>query len=127
MERNFHRELLAEIVEEGVLPLDSQRVQHVHAGLEHHRQAAQVALDVLWRRMRTEVFVEHHLTDEAGIAGPAVLGKRLRQRQMPLECFVRLRDGVEVIDVERLTEAARATSVGDLSGHVQTAELIADI
>ena len=59
---------LAEVVEEDVLRLDAQCVQHTHARREHQWRAAEVLLDVLGRRMRRQVVLEHHLVDEAGVA-----------------------------------------------------------
>ena len=88
--------LLAEVVEHDVLGLDTEIEEHVDDRLVHHRRSAHVVLDVLGRRMVLEVVVEHHLVDEAGVAGPLVLRQRVRQREVPIEVVVRRLDLVEV-------------------------------
>src|SRR5512144_2321245 len=98
----------AEIVEHDVLAVDPERREHRAHRLVHRAGPAHVVLDVLGRRVILEVVIVQHLVDEAGVPAPVVLGQRLREREVPREVRVRLRERLELVDVERFGEAPRA-------------------
>src|SRR3972149_10815313 len=61
------------VIEQNVLPLHAEILEHLHAGHQHRRRPAQVILDIFRRPVPREVVLEHHLMDETGIPGPVVL------------------------------------------------------
>ena len=79
---------LPKVVEQHVLRLHPQIIEHLTTGLEHERWAAEVVLDVLGCRVVLEIVVVDHLVDKAGEAGPIVLGKRLGESQVLFEVVV---------------------------------------
>lgn len=68
------KELSTKIVEQDILRLHSQAVQHLHARLEHERRTTEVVLDVLGRGMILQIVVINDLVDEPRVPGPVVLG-----------------------------------------------------
>src|SRR5690606_37892262 len=87
----------AEVVEEDILFVYAQVIQHLHAGLEHERWTAEVVLTLLRRRMVLEVLLIEDLVDEALEPRPVVLRQGIAEGQVPLEVVVLLLNGVEVL------------------------------
>lgn len=55
---------------------DSEVGEHFRAGFDHHRRAAEVVFDRFRVGVLAQIFFQHDLVDEAGVAGPVVLGER---------------------------------------------------
>ncbi len=68
------KKLSTKIVEQDILRLHSQAVQHLHASLEHERRTTEVVLDVLGCRMILQIVVINDLVDEPRVPCPVVLG-----------------------------------------------------
>ena len=68
------KKISTKIVEQDILRLHSQAVQHLHARLEHERRTTEVVLDVLGCGMILQIVVINDLVDEPRVPCPVVLG-----------------------------------------------------
>src|SRR5574344_1569476 len=117
----------AEIIQQYVLILDTQILEHLDDSRIHHRRATHIKLALFGGLMIPQVVFVEDVVDEAGIALPVILGLRIAQRHMPGEVRTLGGQTVEIFDIEHLANRTGAIPEADLAGRRQSLELVEDV
>ena len=106
--------LAAKVIQEDIISLDTQIIEHREYGLVHHGWAAHVILTVLGRWMIAQIVLVKHIVNKSSLTIP-IFSVLIRERDVPSKVGVICSQFVEFIDVKEFPLVPSAVSKRDLS------------
>ena len=91
--------LISKVVVVDIFGGNTEGVEHVEDGLEHHRRATDIVLNFFGGGMVFKVLIIDDLMDEAGRTGPVVIGQRVGEGDMEGEVVVFALNFLKIIHI----------------------------
>ena len=108
------RLLAAKVIQEDIISLDTQIIEHREYGLIHHGWAAHVILAVLGRWMIAQIVLIKHIVNKARLAVP-ILQVLIRERDVPSKVRIICSQFIELINIKEFPLVPSAVPKRDLS------------